>query len=728
MTTQTPPRPEWTAVIDAHRRNISYAVIGVGAALLIAAAVLAIMVWRSDWPVSALIVPFLMFGLTALGGGLWFQAGTGGELTGKDTARLLVLILGGALGLALAVGGIWQTILWWRYVVGGGKEGAEEEAAAEPWRLWVLVAVVLGGLAVMFFSLLLARGEESDSPTLRRLLYGYVAVLSGLLLLAVLVGLNILGYYYLPKSSDWTEAGIYTLSSKSEQVLKGLKQPVTVYVMEQQRGERFDVDMRDLIENARAVTDKISAQFVVRDINVNEMARLKERYKPDDDLGLIVVHGSGENESHTFIPMREVLAPPPFDPSGRSRQREPSFKGEDRLVSAISFLEEGKKKPVLYFTLGNGELDLFGLVPGSRPAQRGQALAERLERNNYEVKGLVLGGDAAAINDPRVVVSKGVPDDAAVVVVAGPTKPFQQETLDALRKYMSEPRKEKDPSDPSKQVERKGKLLVLSGAVGDRDDKAVPLGLERLLADYDVTFTNDRVLRADARLEHPEAVFVTPNPDLKGKNPLATLFEGMPIQVQNARVVRPGNPAPPPGGAPPRFQAVELLATIHPIFARGRGVIAASDMRPPADVVAEFVAKRPAGMKEVATLPVAVAVSEAGAPDPNDPHAFMGGGRTDGPPRLVVLGDSSFISNEVLAGRAGREEGSATASAYYDLFASAVAWLRERPSSMGIEPKDRGSYTMKQNANLTAMLLLPLGLMSLGIVGLGLGVWVVRRR
>src|SRR5262249_14930781 len=158
------------------------------------------------------------------------------------------------------------------------------------------------------------------------------------------------------------------------------------------------------------------------DINVNEMKRLKEKYKPDDDLGLIVVYGSDENAPHTFIPVREVLPPPPFNPMNPQQQRRESpFKGEDRLISAISFLEEGQKKPVLYCTQGNGELDLFGLVPGAKPIRRGQALLDRLQqRGNYEVKGLMLGVEGPATGgDPRIVVSKTVPDDAAVVVVAG---------------------------------------------------------------------------------------------------------------------------------------------------------------------------------------------------------------------------------------------------------------------------------------------------------------------
>jgi hypothetical protein len=722
MSTQTPiqTRPDWTETLDTHRQNVSYGLMGLGGALVVAAAIL---MWQYGWDAGALIAGFLLFGLTSLGCGLWFLSGTSGGLSGRDTSRLLALILGGVLGLALTVAGIWQTILWWSNIVGGG----EAEETSNPWRTWVVVAVVLGGLIIMFFSMLLARSEESENASLRRLLYGYVAVLTGLLLLAILVGLNILSHFYLPKSTDWTEAGIYTLSSGSEQTLKGLQQPVKVYVMEQQRGDRFDVDMRDLMENARAVTDKIQAEYLIRDINVNEIGRLKEQYKPDDDLGLIVVYGTGDTAQHTFIPVREVLQSPPMNPMNPQQQRrEASFKGEDRLISAIRTLEQGKKKPVVYFTQGNGELDLFSLVPGARPSQRGQALLDRLQQHgNYEVKGLMLAVEGPANStDQRIVVSKTVPEDAAVVIVAGPTKPLAQETIDALKKYMTQVRKEKDPLDEKKERERKGKLMVLAGAVAGPDGKMASLGLERLLADYDVDVTNERVLRA-TREPRPDRVIVTPNPDLKGRNPLATLFEGIGIPMSDVRVIRPRTAGPRPGEMP-RWQAVELMATAHPIFQQSY-VIAETDMGPPAEVMADYFEKRRDELKKrlVVTLPVAVSVSEPGAPDPGDPHAFMGGGRGEGAPRVIVIGDSAFVSNEALGARAGREEGS---SPGYDLFSSALAWLREKPGSMGIEPKDRGSYTMKQTTNLRAMLLFPLGLMSFAVVGLGLGVWVVRRR
>src|SRR5262249_58860660 len=112
MSTQTPmsTRPDWTETLDAQRQNVSYVLIGLAGVVLVAAAIL---MWKYGWEWASLVVGFLLFGLTALGSGLWFLGGTTGGLSGRDSARLLGLILGGTFGLALTVAGIWQTIAWW---------------------------------------------------------------------------------------------------------------------------------------------------------------------------------------------------------------------------------------------------------------------------------------------------------------------------------------------------------------------------------------------------------------------------------------------------------------------------------------------------------------------------------------------------------------------------------------------------------------------------------------
>ena len=124
-----------------------------------------------------------------------------------------------------------------------------------------------------------------------------------------------------------------------------------------------------------------------------------------------------------------------------------------------------------------------------------------------------------------------------------------------------------------------------------------------------------------------------------------------------------------------------------------------------------------------------VAVSEAGMEfNPMAPHPMP----KDSTPRLLVFGNAWFVSDANLGGP-GRERDRFGRSAqagypYYDLFASSLAWLRERPSSIGLDPKERKEFRLKEGANLARMEYLPLGLMMVAIVGVGLGVWVVRRR
>src|SRR5262249_23758050 len=160
---------------------------------------------------------------------------------------------------------------------------------------------MIAGLAIMFFSLLLARSEESDSPGLRRTLYGYNAVLTGLLLLAILVILNVLGYLYLPMSSDWTEAGIFTASSQSENGLQRLDQPVKVYVLLEARSSRLFTEVHDLLDNAHNYTDKLQVDYLVRDLNPEEVDRLARKYNLPDTVGMLVVYGSGDQETYNFI-------------------------------------------------------------------------------------------------------------------------------------------------------------------------------------------------------------------------------------------------------------------------------------------------------------------------------------------------------------------------------------------------------------------------------------------
>ena len=74
----------------------------------------------------------------------------------------------------------------------------------------------------------------------------------------------------------------------------------------------------------------------------------------------------------------------------------------------------------MYFTQGHGETDTTSAERGRLQHDR----RRRSERENYTVEKLVLAQQGA------------VPDDASVVIVAGPQTDFFPPEIDALKKYL----------------------------------------------------------------------------------------------------------------------------------------------------------------------------------------------------------------------------------------------------------------------------------------------------
>ena len=155
-------------------------------------------------------------------------------------------------------------------------------------------------------------------------------------------------------------------------------------------------------------------------------------------------------------------------------------------MTALNALEEGKSRPVVYFTQGNGEQDLTDANSPEEGKGLG-ALRERLQKANYDVKGLKFGPVAnVKTKDPLIIISDRVPDDAETVVVAGPRIALPDYALKALRDYMNPP--------AEKSGKKKGKLVVMLDAVINPGKDLVKTGVESLLAEFDVKIGDDRVL------------------------------------------------------------------------------------------------------------------------------------------------------------------------------------------------------------------------------------------
>jgi hypothetical protein len=653
-----------------------------GLVLMIAGIVLAaVPVWLASQYGAELLGIEIIVGLVAalflfVGVVLRFRPeGAGSPI---DEARVTVLTLGGVTGLCVAILGIMLNVQWWDYLTRWLRFGERDGA----WKVLLALVTLVAGLAIMFLTLASARSEERSSPVLRRLIYGYNAVLSGILLFLILVVVNTLAFVKLPAMVDSTESGIFKLSDRSKQVLRALEQPTTVYLIMPTDSYAYD-EMKTLLANAQEFAPRLKVETLSTGLSAGRIRDLAKQYPELVSDGVLIVHGEGKGASASFIKSEDIVKDNPM-----SRERSLSFEGEARLMTELSFLSENKQKTVVYFANGNAnEFDLNDADPRKDTAIG--TLKRRLESRNYDVRPLKF-----EVADPKV------PDDAAIVVLPNPRQPYTQPMVAALQKYMTE---------------RKGKLVLLVGVPTERRATAMPeTGLEAMLAGFKVDLAKERILMMPIRvgatvIRDPERVLgMMSQAAVNSKNPIAVAFNGLPFLFDQSRIVRPS--AGPPTAGDPNMRAETLIET-----APGLEVWAEADMQASPRQLAESLQQNPTLRKDKLSndpLPFAVVVSES---------AQFGMGESASKPRLAVFGTANFITNPRVDETRGNPD-------YFDLFAGTLDWLRERPSNIGIEPRTYKNYMLSANASGFRLVLLPGILALVAIVGLGAGVWVARRR
>jgi hypothetical protein len=658
--------------------------------------------WSLVYPEA---IGLILLTLVFVGAGLWL-AGTSENIT-PNHLRIVVLVVGGLTGLVITLSAVLRIIAWWSPVFGAGVRTWQGQ---DSWKLWVCIYAVIAGLAIMFASLLLARADVRTNPVLRRLLYGYNAVLSGLLMLALLAVLNIAVYVSFPFTIDWTQTrGMHTLESGSKNVLEGLKEPTRIYVL-MAHGDMLTKEVRQLLENATAFSNKLQVTYISPDQEPKAYGEIAVKYPEllregsikrgglgDDDAGrgILIVYGpeSDAKAPHAFVSRAQLFK---AEPAGNEGKMTLVFKGEDAIMTQMRFLSRNQEKPKIYFTQGNGELDMTDAQPVLTPRGRivlsptGSAkLVDHLKNDNYDVRGLVWGpppkkatpGDLMVYSQKDLKSPDEVPEDAKLLVIAGPHKPYSRSALDALERYL----------------EKGGKLIALiNETVEPVGDGAVyrPTGLEGLLKKYNVELTGDFILNFPvAQGQAGPDVYATTPP--RSSNKIALTFAGYPFEMWLARTVRPGSS---PGG-----YITEPLLEVRRSN-RQQVYWTETDWNHLLNLPNYLLSLRATGkLSEKATdeaLPVCLAVSDS-----------------QQKPRMVVFGDARFASNSV-----------SMDAPYYDFITSCIEWLAERPANIGIKPKESSTFVLSGNVDYSRMTWLPLGLMLLAVVGAGTGVWVVRRR
>ena len=485
-------------------------------------------------------------------------------------------------------------------------------------------------IAGLVATLLYTAGQWRDiarSFEARNVKYGTIAAGSIVVFLGILIGVNWIANRQ-NKRWDLTATQQFSLSDQSKKVVTELTQPVHIRVFHSTEDvQRF----RDRLGEYQYLSSQLQVDYY----DVEKQPLEAQRFEVQQ-FGTLVFEYDGRTERTTSDT-------------------------EQDITNALIKVVEGHPKKV-YFVQGHGERDSTGADP------RGYSqVAAQLASDNFEVAALALAQDGA------------VPDDATLLVIAGPTTDYLPSEIELLKGYLA----------------RAGKLLLLIDPVDRGNSTSVP-SLIALANDWGINVGNNIVIDASGLGRQIGA-----GPEV----PLAMSYPTHPI-TDGFRVMT----------------AFPLSRSVTPIEGGTDGHLAQSlvETSPRSwaetDVQGLFASGTPALDPETDQAgPVSVAAAVTGAapeaPAPDEP---------DGPTpeaRLVVVGDSDFGSN----GGLGIQGNS-------DLFLNMANWLARQENLIAIRPRDPEDRRLQLTEDQSQRIFwLALVIIPLGLIGTGVRVWWVRR-
>jgi ABC-type uncharacterized transport system involved in gliding motility auxiliary subunit len=243
--------------------------------------------------------------------------------------------------------------------------------------------LAMAGLAVTLLYALTQWRDVARSLGGRNVKYGSIAATSGVLVLAILVGVNWISNRQ-NKRWDLTAGGQFSLADQTKQILAGLDQPLKIRVFYVDGADQY----RDRLNEYTYHSSQVSVDYI------------------DARKNPLVAEQLGITTAPTFV----------LEYAGRTERA--TAADEQTLTNALKRVIEGKAKKI-YFVQGHGEHDP---TVGDRDGYTG--IAEALKTDNFETAKLTLAQQSR------------VPEDATAVVVAGPQTDLLTPELDALREFL----------------------------------------------------------------------------------------------------------------------------------------------------------------------------------------------------------------------------------------------------------------------------------------------------
>ncbi|HYC71816.1 MAG TPA: GldG family protein [Opitutaceae bacterium] len=318
-------------------------------------------------------------------------------------------------------------------------------------------------------------------------------LLQAVLFLTLFAGLN-----YIAQNHSWrfdlTARRQHSLSPETLSYLERLEHDVHVYVTFRDDGASPDV------AQARRDLDKLLREYTYATRGKPEGAGRVHVQFLDVYRDPVEAESRGLESPNVVVVVcqdrRRTVAPSEL--YRVADRRRSAFQGETALTAAILDVSSPDKKKI-YLVRGHGEISPDDLSPSGL-----SLLREELRVRNYDIAHL----DLAA--------ARKVPDDAALVIIAGPTNRFQPYEEETLRNYLAS---------------RAGRLIILIGPGPSRH------GLENLFFDWGVMVYDNLILESD-----PEAITETNEILLRNFHPRDPLVQNLitnrfAIHIGPARVV-----------------------------------------------------------------------------------------------------------------------------------------------------------------------------------------------
>jgi len=497
--------------------------------------------------------------------------------------------------------------------------------AKEQWAYYLAWA---GLVCVLAYSLSQWR-EVAKVFSRRQARYGTLAATSVLVVLGILIAINYIGAKQ-NKRWDVTANKQFSLADQSKNVLAKLDAPLQVMVFAQEpEFPRY----QDKMKEYEYASKKIATEYI------------------DPDKKPTIAKQNQIQQYGTIV----------FNYKGRTERV--TTDSEQDITTGIIKVVTGQQKKI-YFTQGHGEKD-----NGSAERDGYNAIAAALGRENYTVDKVVIAQQGA------------VPEDAAVVIVAGPRTDFFPPEIEALKTYLG----------------KSGKLL-LELDPPDKPDSAPLTNLIALAHDWGMDVGTDVVVDVSGmgRLIGTDASI-----------PVAANYPSHPItQRFNFITAYPlARSVTPVSGGVNGHTAQTFIETSPRSWAETdiKGLVASGQV-----ALDESKGDKKGPVSIAAAVSAAVTAPDAKAADANAPKPET---------RVIVIGDSDFAANSGLGIQGNR-----------DLFMNIVGWLSQQENLISIRPKEaddrRITLTATQQSNIIWLSLL---IIPACIFGTGVYTWWRRR-